>query len=104
MVAGDSERHQLFERHLVGGVEVEHLRRDGGELQPLRHDRGADKEAGGDLLLAEALLAQGLDGAELVERVQRDAVDVLGERIPRRRDPRCAPRRAPVPSSPSASA
>ena len=81
MVAGDGEGHQLFERHLVGGIEVKELGRDGGELQPLSDDRGADEEAGRDLLFAETLLAQGLEGAELVERVQRDTVHVLGERV-----------------------
>ncbi len=56
-------------------------RAGGGELEPLAHHRGGDAERGGDLLLALALGAQRLEGAELVERVQRLAVGVLGEAI-----------------------
>ena len=39
------------------------------------------EERGRDLFLAQALVAQRLEGAELVERVQRRALDVLGEAI-----------------------
>ena len=39
------------------------------------------KIGGGDVLLGQALLAQGLEGAELVERMQRRALDVLGQRV-----------------------
>ena len=70
MVVGDGERHELLQRHAVLGIDVEELFGDGGKPQPLLHDGRADEEAGGDLLLAEALVAQGLEGAELVERMQ----------------------------------
>ena len=75
------ERHELVERHAVFGIDVEQLLRDGGEPQPLLHHVHADEEGGGDLLLGLALLAQGLEGAELVERMQRRALDVLGQRV-----------------------
>jgi hypothetical protein len=39
------------------------------------------KEPGRDVLLAQALVAQGLEGAKLVERMQGDTLDVLGQRI-----------------------
>ncbi len=39
------------------------------------------EEPCGDLFIAEALLTQCLEGAELIERVERDALDVLGQRI-----------------------
>ena len=81
MVGIDREGHELVERHAVLGIDVEQLRRDGGELQPLLHHGDRDEEGGGDLLLALALLSQRDEGAELVERVERRALDVLGERI-----------------------
>ncbi len=80
-VVGDGEGHQMFQRHLLVGVGVEQRRCDGGELQALAHHAGGDEEAGGDLLLAKPRLAQGLEGAELVERVQRLTLQVLGQRI-----------------------
>ncbi len=36
---------------------------------------------GGDILLAQAGVAQGLEGAELIERMQADALVILGERV-----------------------
>ena len=42
---------------------------------------GFTKEPCGDLFIAEALLTQCLEGAELIERVECDALDVLGQRI-----------------------
>ena len=41
----------------------------------------SDKEPGRDLLLAQPLGAQRLEGAELVERMQRLALAVLGKRV-----------------------
>jgi hypothetical protein len=65
--------------HAVFGVRLEQLRRDGGELEPLLDHLHADEESGRDLLLAPALLAQALEGAKLVERMQRRALDILGQ-------------------------
>jgi hypothetical protein len=81
LVVGDSEGHELLKRHLVVGVEVEELRGDGDELEPLLHHVRADEEAGGDVFFAEPGVAQGLEGAELVERMQRGALNVLGQAV-----------------------
>ena len=81
MVVGDRERHQLLQRHAVLGIDVEELVGHGRELQPLLDDGRVHEEPGGDLLFAQPLLAQGLEGAKLVERVQGDALHVLGQRI-----------------------
>ncbi len=81
MVGIDRERHQLVEGHLVGGIGVEQRLADGGEPQPLFDDVDRDEECRGDLLLAHAFLAHGLEGAELVERMQRRALDVLGQTV-----------------------
>jgi hypothetical protein len=70
MVVGNRERHQLLKRHAVGDKDVEELRGDGGELQPLLDDGRADEEPGCDVFFAQSLLAQGLECAELVKRVQ----------------------------------
>ena len=81
MVARHGEGHELVERHAVFGIDVEQLRRDRCELQPLLDDVDRDEERGSDLLLGLALLAQRQEGAELVERMQRRALDVLGEGV-----------------------
>ena len=81
MIAGDGEGHELVERHAVLGIDVEQRRRDRRELQALLHHVDRDEEGGGDLLLGLALLAQRQEGPELVERMERRALDVLGERV-----------------------
>ena len=81
VIGRHGERHELVERHAVFGIDVEQLLRDGGEAQPLLHDVHADEEGGGDVLLGLALLAQGLEGAELIERMERRALDILGQRV-----------------------
>ena len=81
MVGIDRERHQLIQGHAVLGIDVEQLRRHRGEAQPLPHDRDRDEERRRDLLLGLALLAQREKRAELVERMQRGALDVLGEAV-----------------------
>ena len=52
------------------------------ELTSLRRD----EEARGDLLVTGALVAQCLEGAELIQRMQGEALDVLGKRILFRRN------------------
>ena len=79
MVVGHRERHQLFQRHAVAGVDVEEFRRDCCELQPLLHNGRAHEEPGGDILFAQALCPQGLESTKLIKRMQRLAVDILGE-------------------------
>ena len=81
MVAGDGERHQLLQRHAVLGIDVEELGTDSGEPQALANDDGGDEEARGDLLDPLALLDEALEGVELVERVQVDPLDILGEAV-----------------------
>src|SRR3546814_18730343 len=81
MVIGDGEGHELLERHLVAGIDVEELRRHRCELEALLDDAGADEEARGDLLLAQAGVPKGLEGPELVERMEGDALNVLGQAV-----------------------
>ena len=81
MIAVDGERHQLVERQAVLGVDVEQLGAYRRQSQPLPDHRHRHELAGGDLLLGLALLAERQEGPELVERVQRRALDVLGERV-----------------------
>jgi hypothetical protein len=49
--------------------------------QPLLHHIDADEEGSRDILLGLAPLAQGLKGAELIERMERRALNILGERV-----------------------
>ena len=81
MIGTDREAHQLVERHAVLGVNVEKLGRHGGEPQPLLDHIDADEKSRGDLLLALSFLAQRQKRPELVERMQRRALDVLGETV-----------------------
>jgi len=49
----------------------EQLLGDGGEAQTLLHHVDRGEEGRGDVLLGLPLLAQGLESAELVERMER---------------------------------
>ncbi len=81
VVGIDGERHELIEAHAVLGIDFEQCRRYCGETQPLAHHRDRDEERRRDLLLGLALLAQRKERTELVERMQRRALDVLGEAV-----------------------
>ena len=74
------ERHDLIEREVVGGVDVEQLGRHRRQLQPLPHDRDRNEERGGDLS-GLALFAQGQERAELIERMERRPLNILGELV-----------------------
>ena len=74
--------HELFEADRVLGIEIQQLLRHAGELQALPHDLDRDEERGRDLLVRHpALLAQRPERAKLVQRMQRRALDVLGQRV-----------------------
>ena len=77
----DGEGHQLLQGHAVLGVDLEQRLRHGGQPQALVHDVDRHEEGGGDLLLGLALLTQGDEGAELVERMQGRPLDVLGQAV-----------------------
>ncbi len=79
MVVGHCERHQLFQRHAVAGVDVEEFGGDCCELQPLFHNSRAHKEPSGDVLFAQTLLPQGLESTKLIKRMQGLTVDILSE-------------------------
>ena len=81
MVAVDCERHELVEREPVLGIDVEQPRRYRSKAQALLHHRDRHEESDGDLLLGPALLAQCHEAAELVEGMQRRALNILGERV-----------------------
>ncbi len=81
MVVDDAERDQLLERERVGSVEVEQRRTGGSELQALAHHRRGDEEAGRDLFLAETMHLEVGEGAVLVEWVEGDTLDVLGQAV-----------------------
>ena len=81
MVRVHREGHQLFQRHAVLGIDLEQGRGHGGELQALLDDLRRDEEGRRDRFLALTFFAQGLECAELVERVQSDALHVLRQRV-----------------------
>ena len=71
VIVRDGERHQLLERHAIVGIDVEQFWRNGRKPKALLHDTDGYEEDGRDLLLGFALFAQGLERAELVERMKR---------------------------------
>ena len=81
VILADREGHQLIEGHAVIGIDFMQPGRDRGELEPLAHDSGRHHEMRGDVLEPQALIAQHLHGAKLVERMQLFAVGVFRERI-----------------------
>ena len=80
MVVGDGEGHELVERHAVLGIDVEQDGRCGREAQALLDHLDRDEERCGDLLLGLALHPHILEGAELVQRMKRRAIDILDQR------------------------
>ena len=81
MVVGDREGHELFERDAVLTIDLEQGGRDRGEPQALAYGRDRDEKPRGDIFLGQARFDQRAEGTELVERMQRDAHDVFGERV-----------------------
>src|SRR3546814_3917703 len=81
MVGRDAEGHELIERHRVGGIDFQQLGRHTGELQPLLDDLRRDEKARGDVRLAETLIFQGLERAELVERMERLPLELPGAAV-----------------------
>ena len=81
MVGGNGESHELLQGHAVLGIDPEQLFGDRGQAQPLLHHGRRDEEPGSDLFLGGTLVAQNLEGAELIQWMQGDALDVLSQRI-----------------------
>ena len=80
LVAGDGEGHELLQGHAIVGIDVVQLRRHRRQTQALLDDRRRHEMPRGDVLFAHAAIAQDLERAELIERMQADAFVVLGER------------------------
>ena len=81
MVGADREGHQLVERHLILGIDLQQPGRHGGQPQPLLHHRDRDKKHRRDLLLALPLLPQRLERPELIQRMQRRALHILRQAV-----------------------
>ena len=81
VVGRHREGHELLQRHAVLGIDGEELWRHGRKPQALLDDVDRNEEGGGDILVRLPFLAQGLEGAELIERMKRDALDVLGQGV-----------------------
>ena len=81
MIAVGGEGHQLVQAHAVLPVDVEQPGADRRQPQPLLHHGDRHELTGGDLLLGLPLLAERQEGAELVQRMQRRALDVLRQRV-----------------------
>ncbi len=75
------EGHELLQRHAILGIDLKQGRGDGGEFQALLHDLRRYEEGRSDLCIALTLVAQGHKRAELVERVQGDALHVFRKGI-----------------------
>ena len=81
VVVGEAKRHELIEGDFVVFVSLKQNGARLGETQALFHDMRADAESGGNGFLAFAFVGEGFEGAELIERMQRFALGVLGETV-----------------------
>ena len=81
VVVGEAKRHELIEGDFVIFVSLKENGACLGETQALFHHMRADAESGGNGFLALAFVGEGLEGAELIERMQRLAFGVLGETV-----------------------
>ena len=81
MVGIDREGHELIERYLLVGIGFQQRFRDRGELEALLDDADRDEEGGRDLFLGLTFLAHRLEGAELIERMERRPLDVLRKAV-----------------------
>ena len=79
VIVRHGEGHQLVEGHFLGAVELDELRADGRQLEPLPHHRRGDAEAGGDFLRPLAGPGKGMKRLELVGGMHRLPHDVLGK-------------------------
>ncbi len=81
VVVRHAEGAELVERQLFRDIEIEQFLARRREFQALADDLRRDEETGGDLVDGHALVMQGLERPELVERVQGLTHRIFGERI-----------------------
>ena len=81
VIVGHAKGHELVERQFLGDIEIEQFGTRCGEFETLTHDLRADEKPRRDVVDAQALLMQVLEGPELIERMQRLAHRVLGEGV-----------------------
>src|SRR3569623_479892 len=94
MVVRHAERYQLFERHLIPGIEIVQIWRDSRQTKPLPDDRGRRHEPRRYVLEIGAQIDQHLHRTELVERMELLSEHILGERVLLRRRVALTVRRA----------
>lgn len=77
----DREGHQLLQRHVVLGIELEQGSGHESEFQALLDHLRCDEKRGCDLFNALTLHSRCHEGAELIERMQGGALHVVSERV-----------------------
>ena len=81
VIARDGKGHELFERHAVLGIHPVKRRGHRRQAQALLHDCRGHEMPRGDVFLAHAEVAQGLERAKLVERMEADTFVVFRDRV-----------------------
>ena len=81
LVVAKAKGHELLKRDFVVLVSLEEQGARIREAKALFHDGGADIESGGNCFFAFAFVGECLEGAELIERMQRFALGVLGKAV-----------------------
>jgi len=76
-----SAGHELLQRHAIPSIDVKQGRGDGGKFEALLHDLRRDEESGSNLCSDLTLVPQGHKRAELVQRVEGDALHVFSKGI-----------------------
>ncbi len=80
-VFDEAEGHELFEREFVILISLKEQRAGARKPEALSDDGGSDAEGSGNRVLALSLVAQGGEGAELVDRMKGFALGVFGEAV-----------------------
>ena len=79
MIIGEGERHQLVERHRIDPVVREQSGRHVRQLEPTLHHQRRHAEVGRDVLDRVTFGDQRGEGLELIRRVHRLPLHVLGQ-------------------------
>jgi hypothetical protein len=75
------EGHELLQRHANLGADLKQGKGDGGKFEALLHDLRCHEEGGSNFCIALTLVTQGHKRAELIKRVQGDALHTFRNRV-----------------------
>ncbi|KPH86919.1 hypothetical protein GLUCOINTEAF2_0204244 [Komagataeibacter intermedius AF2] len=81
VVVADGKGHQLLQAHPILLIDFKQAVGHGHQTQALLDNSSCHEERSGDFLLGHAFFQHVTEGAKLVQRVQGQPLDVLGQRV-----------------------